>query len=42
MCNDHSNQYIDNGFTIPAEEFIKNVASPKGSHYSSKILANLK
>jgi hypothetical protein len=42
MCNDHSNEYIDYGFTIPAEEFIKNVASPKGSHYSSKMLASLK
>jgi hypothetical protein len=42
MCNNHFNEYIDIGFTIPAEEFIKNVASPKGSHYSSKILSSLK
>jgi hypothetical protein len=42
MCNDHSIEYIDYGFTISVEEFIKNVASPKGSHYSSKILASLK
>jgi hypothetical protein len=42
MCNDHFNEYIDNGFTISTEEFIKNVASPKGSRYSSKILTSLK
>jgi hypothetical protein len=42
MCNDHFNEYIDNGFNLPVEEFIKNIASPQGSHYSSKILASLK
>jgi hypothetical protein len=42
MCNNHFNEYIDDGFTIPAEKFIKNITSPKGSRYSSKILASLK
>jgi len=42
MCNNHFKEYIDIGFAIPPEEFIKNVASPKGSRYSSKILSSLK
>ena len=37
MCTTHSNEYIDDGFIIPAEEF-----SPKGSHYSSETLLSLK
>jgi hypothetical protein len=42
MCNDHYNEYLDDGFNIALEDFIKIVASPKGSHYSSKMLARLK
>lgn len=42
MCSYHFNEYINNGIAIPTVEFIKNVASPKGSHYSSKILSSLK
>ena len=42
MCDYHFNEYIYDGFTIPTEEFIKNVTSPKDSHYSSKTSANLK
>jgi hypothetical protein len=42
MCNDHYNQYLDDGFNIALEDFIKIVASPKGSHYSPKMLARLK
>ena len=42
MCTTHFNEYIDDGFIIPADEFIKNVACPKGSHYSSKTLLSLK
>ncbi len=42
MCTTHFNEYLDDGFIIPVEEFIKNVASPKGSHYSSNSLLNLK
>jgi hypothetical protein len=42
MCNYHFNEYVHEGFILPAEEFIKNVTSPKGSHYSSKIVARLR
>jgi hypothetical protein len=42
MCNTHYNEYLDDGFNIAVEDFIKNIASPKGSHYSSKILSSLK
>ena len=33
MCNYHLYEYVDDGFTLPAEEFIKSVSSPKGSYY---------
>jgi hypothetical protein len=42
MCNYHFYEYVDEGFILPAEEFIKYVTSPKGSHYSSKTLARLR
>ena len=42
ICTTHFNEYIDDGFIIPAEEFIKNVASPIGTHYSSKTMLSLK
>jgi hypothetical protein len=42
MCNHHFYEYVDDGFTLPAEEFIKNVSSPKGSHYSYKTLVSLR
>jgi hypothetical protein len=40
MC--HFDEYVDEGFTLPAEEFIKYVTYPKGSHYSSKTMARLR
>jgi hypothetical protein len=42
MCNYHFYEYVDDGFTLPAEEFIKSVSSPKGSHYSYKTLVSLR
>ena len=42
MCSYHFDEYVDEGFILPAEEFIKNVTSPKGSHYSSRTLAGLR
>jgi hypothetical protein len=42
MSNYHFYEYVDDGFTLPAEEFIKNVTSPKGSYYSSKTLVSLR
>jgi hypothetical protein len=42
MCSYHFDEYVDAGFILPAEEFIKNVTSPKGSHYSPRILARLR
>jgi hypothetical protein len=42
MCNYHFDVYVDEGFILPAEEFIKNVTSPKGSHYSPRTLARLR
>ena len=42
MCNYHFDEYVDEGFILPAEEFIKSVASPKGSHYSPRTLARLR
>ena len=42
MCDYHFYEYVDDGFTLPAEEFIKNVTSPKGSYYSSKTLVSLR
>ncbi|MGC2563529.1 MAG: hypothetical protein WA326_11040 [Nitrososphaeraceae archaeon] len=42
MCDYHFYGYVDVGFTLPAEEFIMNVTSPKGSYYSSKTLVSLR
>jgi hypothetical protein len=42
MCDYHYYEYVDVGFMLPAEEFIKNVTSPKGSYYSSKTLVCLR
>jgi hypothetical protein len=42
MCDYHYYEYVDVGFMLPAEEFIKNVTSPKGSYYSSKALVCLR
>ena len=42
MCNYHFYEYVDDGFTLPAEEFIKSVSSPKGFPYSYKTLASLR
>jgi|RhiMetStandDraft_4_1073278.scaffolds.fasta_scaffold1328702_2 hypothetical protein len=42
MCSYHFDEYVDEGFILPAEEFIKNVTSPKGSHYSPRTLARLR
>ena len=42
MCSYHFNEYVDEGFILPAEEFIKNVTSPTGSHYSPRTLARLR
>jgi hypothetical protein len=41
-CNYHFYEYVYGGFTLPTEEFIKNVTSPRGSHYSSKTLVGLR
>jgi hypothetical protein len=40
MCNYHFYEYVDDGFTLPAEEFIRNVTSPPC--YSSKTLVSLR
>ena len=42
MCNYHFYEYVDDGFTLPAEEFIKSVSSPKGSAYSYNTLVSLR
>ena len=42
MCDYHFYEYVDDGFTLPTEEFIKSVSSPKGSHYSYKTLVSLR
>ena len=42
MCSIHYNAYIDAGLTTAADDFIKAVASPKGSHYSHEILESLR
>jgi hypothetical protein len=42
MCNIHFDEYVDEGFILPTEEFIKNVTSPRGSHYSPRTLARLR
>lgn len=42
MCNYHFDEYVDEGFILPAEEFIKSVTYPKGSHYSPKTMARLR
>jgi hypothetical protein len=42
MCSYHFDEYVDKGFVLPAEEFIKYVTYPKGSHYSSKTVARLR
>jgi hypothetical protein len=42
VCDYHFYEYVDVGFTLPAEEFIKNVTSPKGSYHSSKTLVSLR
>jgi hypothetical protein len=42
MCRYHFDEYVDEGFILPAEEFIKYVTYPKGSHYSSKTVARLR
>lgn len=42
MCNIHYNAYLDAGLNTEADGFIKIVASPKGSHYSHKILESLR
>jgi hypothetical protein len=42
MCNIHYNAYLDKGLNAAADDFIKIVASPKGSHYSPKILESLR
>ena len=42
MCNIHYNAYLDKGLNTAADDFIKIVASPKGSHYSAKILESLR
>ena len=42
MCDYHFYEYVDVGFTLPAEEFIMNETSPKGSYYSYKTLVSLR
>jgi hypothetical protein len=42
MCNIHYNAYLDAGLNTAADDFIKKVASPKGSHYSHEILESLR
>jgi hypothetical protein len=42
MCSYHFDEYVDKGFVLPAEEFIKYVTYPRGSHYSSKTVARLR
>jgi hypothetical protein len=42
MCSIHYNAYIDAGLNTAADDFIKTVASPKGSHYSHEILESLR
>jgi hypothetical protein len=42
MCNIHYNVYLHIGLNTAADDFIKMVASPKGSHYSLEILESLK
>ena len=42
MCNIHYNAYLDAGLDTEADDFIKIVASPKGSHYSQQILESLR
>jgi hypothetical protein len=42
MCNDHYNAYRDEGFNTAVDDFIKLVASPKGSHYSYNTLVSLR
>jgi len=42
MCNIHYNAYLDAEPNTTADDFIKIVASPKGSNYSHKILESLR
>jgi hypothetical protein len=42
MCDIHYNAYLDTGLNTPADDFIRTVASPKGSHYSHKTLESLR
>ena len=42
MCSIHYYAYIDAGLNTAADDFIKTVASPKGSHYSHEILQSLR
>jgi hypothetical protein len=42
MCNIHYKAYLHEGFNTSADEFIRTVASPNGSHYSRKTLESLK
>ncbi|MFZ0555798.1 MAG: hypothetical protein WAM26_10950 [Nitrososphaeraceae archaeon] len=42
MCSTHYNAYLHVGLNTAADDFIKMVASPKGSHYSLEILESLR
>lgn len=42
ICGKHLDNYIDTISSLPAIEFIKMVANPRGSRLTSKIATNMR